>query len=276
MPRTVFVTLAAAALVAAAVAAFMVYGGGYDVSATAEHTQPVHSVLEQTMRSSVRVRARGLAPPAAPTDATLVRGAACYRDHCLQCHGAPGVAAGAIGQGMQPLPGPLIDAARRWRDAEIYWITRHGIKMSGMPAWQMRLSDEDLWAVTAFVVQLAIWSPQVYRERMERAAAEQCAAHGNAAAGGRIERPGALALRQYACVGCHRIPGVTGSDSQVGPPLAGLAGRTTIAGRLPNTEDNLVRWIREPQAVKPGTAMPDMGVSEAHARQMAAYLSALH
>ena len=87
---------------------------------------------------------------------------------------------------------------------------------------------------------------------------------------------GPLMLRQYACVGCHLIPGVTGSDTHVGPPLSGLADRATLAGRLPNTTDNLVRWIREPQAVKPGTAMPDMGVSEAHAREMAGYLRTLH
>ncbi len=85
-----------------------------------------------------------------------------------------------------------------------------------------------------------------------------------------------MALRQYACVSCHRIPGVTGSDTQVGPTLEGLARRTMIAGRLPNTADNLVRWIRAPQAIKPGTAMPELAVTEEHARLMAEYLSGLH
>lgn len=85
-----------------------------------------------------------------------------------------------------------------------------------------------------------------------------------------------LVLRQYACVACHTIPGVTGSQTRVGPPLQGLARRVLIAGRLPNTADDLVRWIRAPQQVKPGTAMPDLGVSEEHARQMADYLSKLH
>jgi len=270
MLRTVFATLAAAAAIAAAVGAWLVYGGGYDVSATGAHLQTVHSALERTMNSSVRQRARALAPPAAPDDTSIRRGAACYRAHCLQCHGAPGVPPGAIGQGMQPLPGPLIDAARRWRPGEIYWITRHGIKMSGMPAWQMRLSDDDLWAVTAFVMELATLSTQGYRDLQQAASAERCDVHASG------EASAVLALRQYACVGCHTIPGVTGSNSHVGPPLAGLARRATIAGRLLNTEDNLVRWIREPQAIKPGSAMPDMGVSEAHARQMAAYLATLH
>jgi cytochrome c2 len=91
-----------------------------------------------------------------------------------------------------------------------------------------------------------------------------------------VREQGARALRQYACNGCHTIPGLTGSDTQVGPPLEGLARRAMIAGRLPNTEENLVRWIRSPHSAKPGSAMPDMGVTEEHARQMAAYLSTLH
>ena len=83
-------------------------------------------------------------------------------------------------------------------------------------------------------------------------------------------------MTQYACNACHTIPGITGSSPQVGPPLKGLASRRVIAGKLVNTPDNLVKWLRHPKAVKPQTAMPDMGVSEADARDMAAYLGALH
>jgi len=85
-----------------------------------------------------------------------------------------------------------------------------------------------------------------------------------------------ILLRQYACVACHRIPGVTGSDTLVGPPLDGIARRRLIAGRLPNTPQTMARWLREPQAVKPGSAMPDLGVTEAHAQLLADYLARLH
>ena len=71
------------------------------------------------------------------------------------------------------------------------------------------------------------------------------------------------------------IPGVTGARVHVGPPLGGLAGRTLIAGKLPNTPDNLVRWLREPAAVEPHSAMPDMEVPLRDARDMAAYLGTL-
>jgi cytochrome c2 len=86
---------------------------------------------------------------------------------------------------------------------------------------------------------------------------------------------GRIALTQYACHACHVIPGITGSDVYVGPPLAGLAHRSRIAGDMPNTPENLMAWIRDPQALDPATAMPNMRVSERDARDMVAYLSTL-
>jgi len=269
---TLAALLAAAALGVVAV----VYSGVYDVGATSQHLQPVHSLLETTMRQSVRWRARKLEPPPLDDAARLQRGAALFHGHCVQCHGAPGVAQAGIGQSMQPVPGPLVDAMQRWRPREVYWITRHGIKMSGMPAWEFRLDEEQLWDVVAFVQQLPELTPQAYAQATRGAAGLQPRPPPAAPArAGDVER-GRLALTQYACHACHTIPGVTSSSPNVGPPLAGLAGRSLIAGRLANTPDNLVSWVRDPKAFKPLTAMPDMGVSEAHARDIAAYLGTLH
>ncbi len=83
---------------------------------------------------------------------------------------------------------------------------------------------------------------------------------------------GRIALAQHACVACHTIPGVTGSQVHVGPPLAGLSKRKFIAGKVANAPENLVRWIRDPHTFAPGSAMPDMNVGERDARDMAAYL----
>ena len=82
-------------------------------------------------------------------------------------------------------------------------------------------------------------------------------------------------IQDYGCAGCHTVPGVRGADGNVGPPLTRFGDRTYIAGVLRNTPANLVRWIREPQSVVPGNAMPNMGVSEAEARDIAAYLYTL-
>jgi len=83
---------------------------------------------------------------------------------------------------------------------------------------------------------------------------------------------GKQALAQYACRSCHVIPGITGSDVYVGRPLEAMARRPFIAGSLPNDQANLVRWIRNPQAIDPETAMPNLGVSEQDALDMSAYL----
>jgi len=79
-------------------------------------------------------------------------------------------------------------------------------------------------------------------------------------------------LRRYGCGGCHTIPGLSGADGKVAPPLEGLRQRIYIAGKLQNTPENLVRWIVSPQALAPGSAMPQTGISESEARDVAAFL----
>jgi cytochrome c len=78
----------------------------------------------------------------------------------------------------------------------------------------------------------------------------------------------------YGCGTCHVIRGIDGADGVVGPPLTGLDTRRMIAGRLANTPANLALWISEPQAIDPGNAMPDTGVSRAQAALIADYLYA--
>lgn len=80
----------------------------------------------------------------------------------------------------------------------------------------------------------------------------------------------------HGCVACHVIPGIYTARGLVGPPLNFYSRRTMIAGELPNTPDNLVRWLMNPPAIEPGTAMPNLGLSEQQALDMAAYLYTLH
>lgn len=93
--------------------------------------------------------------------------------------------------------------------------------------------------------------------------------------GGDAKR-GALAIRAYGCGSCHMIPGIRGADGMVGPPLIKWARRTTIAGEVPNDVERLITWLTVPQSIEPGTAMPNMGVNDGEARDMAAYLYTLH
>ncbi len=270
-------TLAAVGLLMALGAGAFVWSGWYDISATVQHTQPVYSVLEKTMHRSVKRRAAAIEAPPLDAPALVARGAACYLDKCVQCHGGPGVAQGEIGRSMQPLPGPLVDASAKWGAAELYWITRHGIKMSGMPAWQHRLPDADLWALVAFMQRMPALTAAEFRGLAASGVAAQCAAPVDLPAQRQpsVER-GRAAITQYACNACHNVPGVTGSDVHVGPPLAGIAGRSLIAGAVPNTAEQMVRWIRDPRSIDPQTTMPAMQVGDQDARDIAAFLATLH
>ena len=77
------------------------------------------------------------------------------------------------------------------------------------------------------------------------------------------------------CAACHQVPGVSGANGRIGPPLAGIASRQIIAGHFANTPDNLVSWIEHPQQMLPGDAMPEMGLSHEQAQIVATYLYTL-
>ena len=81
-------------------------------------------------------------------------------------------------------------------------------------------------------------------------------------------------FRRYGCAGCHTISGISGADGQAAAPLTELSKRVYIAGVLENRPDNLVAWIVSPQRFSPQTAMPQSGISEQEARDLAAYLYA--
>lgn len=93
--------------------------------------------------------------------------------------------------------------------------------------------------------------------------------------GGGNAQAGRQKLRDYGCGTCHTIPGVRGANALVGPPLAGIAGRMYIAGKLTNTPQHMMSWIQDPPSIDSATAMPDVGVTEADARDIAAYLYTL-
>ena len=86
---------------------------------------------------------------------------------------------------------------------------------------------------------------------------------------------GKKVIEDYGCGSCHTIPGIYTARGVVGPPLFFFSRRTMIAGELPNSPDHLVRWLKNPKLVEPGTAMPDLGLSDQQARDVAAYLYTL-
>lgn len=279
--RVAGITLAASAATVTLLGGLFVYSGVYNVSATDQHTAPVYHLLETSLRRSVKLRTSDAEVPNLEDTSRIVTGFKLFRAHCVQCHGAPGVAPQPFALGLTPAPASLIASAQEWSAAETHWIIRHGIKMSGMPAWQYRMSDDEIWDVVAFMKVLPTLSPADYaRWSREHATAPpppsqtsvpspvQDALLGDAGAGRK-------ALQQYLCATCHVIPGVVGANQHIGPPLTGIATRQYIAGVLPNTPANMLRWLRKPTEVDPLSAMPDLGVSEQDARDIAAFLYTL-
>jgi cytochrome c len=94
-------------------------------------------------------------------------------------------------------------------------------------------------------------------------------------ASGGNARDGREVIQSAGCGACHTIPGIHAANGELGPPLNSFGRRTMIAGELPNTSDNLVRWIENPPSVEAGTAMPNLGLDDKQARDAAAYLYTL-
>lgn len=275
-PKPVFTACIVLCLLLGAAAGAMLYTGVYNVSALQQHTGIVFEMLEYTRVRSIAVRSPREVPDLNASD-WQQSGVALYSRHCQQCHGAPGVAPEPFALGMLPAPSPIVKVARIRPPEEIYWAITHGVKMSGMPAWEYRLSEDQRWAIVALISRLPAMTPQDYAE-LQRAEdveaameAEPVAAYRLADRATRLRR-GRIALQQYNCAGCHEIPGITAAEAHVGPPLEGLAAQVFIAGLLPMNAHNLKQWIMLPQTLKPGTAMPNMGVSDSHAEWMVEYL----
>lgn len=143
----------APALLGAGALAF-VYSGLYSVAATDPHWPITHWLMETARIRSIKAHAAGVAPPAGYDDpARIAAGVEHFAAHCAVCHGAPGVPRGEIARGLYPLPPDLAAVAGRYTPGELFWIVKHGIKMTGMPGWADH-GDDQLWATVAFLQKL--------------------------------------------------------------------------------------------------------------------------
>jgi mono/diheme cytochrome c family protein len=140
----------------------VVYAGLYDVAATTPHWPFTAWLLETARTRSITARAAEIQTPRGLDDpAKVVIGVEHYAAHCAVCHGAPGVPKGDIALGLYPPPPDLAKAAPLYSPAELFWIVKHGIKMTGMPAWNDH-SDGELWSTVAFLEKLPGMSEQDY------------------------------------------------------------------------------------------------------------------
>jgi mono/diheme cytochrome c family protein len=160
--RTILATLAITFAVVVIAGAVAVYSGFYDIGATTPHWGITHWVIETTRVRSIKAQAAGITVPSGLNEpARIPMGTEHFAAHCAVCHGAPGVPKGDIANGLYPQPPDLALTAGAYSDGELFWILKHGIKMTGMPAWADH-SDEELWATVAFLRKLPGMTEQDY------------------------------------------------------------------------------------------------------------------
>ena len=150
-------------------ASLLVYAGIYNVAADIPHTQPVFWLMTTVRERSIAVRAADIVVPGDLADSKRVAsGAAQYAEMCSSCHLAPGMKRTEISRGLYPRA-PELRRGSRLTPAEEFWVVKHGLKMSGMPAWGVTHDDELLWSVVAFLRKLPELTADQYQQLVKSA-----------------------------------------------------------------------------------------------------------
>jgi mono/diheme cytochrome c family protein len=169
--KTVVTLLVFVALLAVAAFAF-VSSGAYDVSAAHPDSGLIRWVLVRTQRHSVHravAAIKGKIPVPNLEDPKLIQaGLVHYHQMCTPCHGAPGVKISEIGQGLNPDPPELSDVGHDAPE-ETFWVVKNGIKMTGMPGFGVTHTDDQVWAIVAFVRKMGKLSPPQYQAMVQQA-----------------------------------------------------------------------------------------------------------
>lgn len=159
--------LLALALIAVGAIAGFVWSGLYNIGADDHHTRLVFATLQELRENSIRVRSADLKVPNLDDEQLVLKGAGQYAAMCTGCHLAPGMHGSELREGLYPVPLEL--AKERIDPKRAFWIIKHGIKMSGMPAWGQTHDDPTIWSMVAFVRKLPDLSPAQYRAIVAKA-----------------------------------------------------------------------------------------------------------
>ena len=146
-----------------------IYSGIYDVAASTPDDGLIGWALETTQERSVERRAEDVQVPPLDDPAMIKTGLTHYHEMCTVCHGAPGIKISEIGEGLNPTPPELAGEAGHEEAGEMFWIVKNGIKMTGMPSFGVTHTDQEIWAIIAFVKRMADLSPEEYQKMVQEA-----------------------------------------------------------------------------------------------------------
>lgn len=176
-------------LVGIVAAGIFVYSGIYNIAADDHHAAPVESMIETLRTRSVASRAKDIEAVLLDDPKRIAAGAIEYAEMCVSCHAAPGITEESeIRQGLYPKPPNLAKLGVR-DPREAFWVIKHGVKMSGMPAWGPTHNDETIWNMVAFIKQMPAMPPEDY-ERLSTAEDGGRHHHGEAGHSEAAEMPG--------------------------------------------------------------------------------------
>ena len=156
-------TVSAVLLLGALGAALFVESGFYNIGADDHHTKATLALITQLRDRSIDARLGSIKPQLASTPAMIKTGAAHYAALCAGCHLAPGLPKSDVRTGLYPHP-PNLAQEEMQESRRAFWIIKHGIKMSAMPAWGKTLDDDAIWDVVAFVRKIPNLTPEDYRQ----------------------------------------------------------------------------------------------------------------
>ena len=161
---TMLITLTATVMLAIMVGLWVMATGAYNVSAEEEHWPVTEWAVNTLQHRSVAARAEGLDVTIPDDPAAIDHGFEHFHAMCVECHGAPGFDRGETGQGLNPTPPRLEREAEEWTDAELFWITKHGIRLAGMPAFGPTHTDEEIAGIVAFLRSMETMTEEEYAE----------------------------------------------------------------------------------------------------------------
>jgi len=161
-PTSFLVGAIGAGIVIGLAGILFVLSGLFNVGASKQHTIITYWIVNTTMVHSVRHHAQSVVPPPQYSRSNALAGFCEYERHCVMCHGALGVGRDHWINGMTPTPPYLSDVPEKWTRPQTFWIIKNGVKMTAMPAWDISLSDPQIWNIVAFLHSNANKEPQIY------------------------------------------------------------------------------------------------------------------
>lgn len=257
-PGRLILTAAAGVAVVLAAGLLFAWSGIYNIAASRGHLKVIDLLLRFGMENSVRARAPDAKLPTQPDDDLIRLGAGHYHAGCAYCHGTPGLPVPPVAARMLPPPPDLKDKVGVWKDGELFWIVKHGLKYAGMPSFPALERDDEIWAMVAFLRRL----PELDSDGYRKLALGEVAP--GRPSGAEIAETGVDQEAIGACARCHGSS--TAPASRLVPTLQGQP-----AARLESALRDYAAGLRDSGVMQ--TAVADL--TDSAIRKLAAHYSTL-